>query len=174
MFNQGQRPSINVGLSVSRVGSAAQVKLMKQIAGRLRLDIAQYREAAAFLAFGSDSLDDVVLDVINRGAMLMQVLRQPMYRYLTLLQEIVVLYGALNGHFESFGNNLFGVYCYKRLITNILAEGATAWFNTSVLHSIIYNSSDEYTFAMFKAEADIFLTSIKKMMRTYPRAFASL
>jgi proton translocating ATP synthase F1 alpha subunit len=126
MFNQGQRPSINVGLSVSRVGSAAQVKLMKQIAGRLRLDIAQYREAAAFLVFGSDSLDDVVFDALVRGGMLMQVLRQPMHRYLTLLQEIVVLYGALNGHFETFGVNLFGVYCYKKLITTILAAGNTA------------------------------------------------
>jgi proton translocating ATP synthase F1 alpha subunit len=106
LFNQGQRPAINVGLSVSRVGSAAQVKLMKQIAGRLRLDIAQYREAAAFAAFGEDALDDAVLEVLNKGTMLMQVLKQPMYKYLTILQEILVLYGALNNHFSIFGTRL--------------------------------------------------------------------
>ena len=66
MFNQGQRPAINVGLSVSRVGSAAQVKLMKRIAGRLRLDIAQYREAAAFLVYGADALDDAIINVLNK------------------------------------------------------------------------------------------------------------
>ena len=87
----------------------------------------------------------------------MQVLRQPMHRYLTLLQEIVVLYGALNGHFETFGINLFGVYCYKKLITTILAEGNTAWFNTTVLNTIVYNTNDNFTFNMFKVEADFFL-----------------
>ena len=168
MFNQGQRPAINVGLSVSRVGSAAQVKLMKRIAGRLRLDIAQYREAAAFLAFGADALDDAVLDVLNKGTMLMQVLKQPMFKYLTLVQEIVVLYGALNSHFDAYGTRLYEIYVYKRMITNILALGETAYFNTGSLVDIIYDSGDNYTFRMFQEEANSFLTTVRKLIKWTP------
>ncbi len=168
MFNQGQRPAINVGLSVSRVGSAAQVKLMKRIAGRLRLDIAQYREAAAFLAFGADALDDAVLEVLNKGQMLMQVLKQPMFKYLTLVQEIVVLYGALNSHFDVYGTRLNEIYMYKRMLTNILALGETAFFNTVSLIDIIYDSGDNYTFRMFQEEANNFLVSVRKLIRLTP------
>ncbi|MFO0006806.1 MAG: hypothetical protein ACK559_37385, partial [bacterium] len=138
MFNQGQRPAINVGLSVSRVGSAAQVKLMKRIAGRLRLDIAQYREAAAFLVYGADALDDAIINVLNKGTMLMQILKQPMVKYMTILQEIVTLYAALNNYFDSYGTRLYEIYCFKRLISNILACGNTAYFNTVTLSEIIY------------------------------------
>jgi F-type H+-transporting ATPase subunit alpha len=164
LFNQGQRPAVNVGLSVSRVGSAAQVKLIKRIASKLRLDIAQYREAAAYLVFGTDALDDVVFDIINRGAMLVQVLKQSMFRTLTLVQEILVLFGALNGYFDSFGTNLLRVYCYKRLIINILSYGNTAWFNTIVLSEIIYDKTDIYTFKMFQEEANNFLLVVKKIL----------
>lgn len=164
LFNQGQRPAVNVGLSVSRVGSAAQVKLMKRIASKLRLDIAQYREAAAYLVFGTDALDDVVFDIINRGAMLVQVLKQSMFRTLTLVQEIIVLFGALNGYFDSLGTNLLRVYCYKRLIINILSYGNTAWFNTIVLAEIIYDKTDTYTFKMFQEEANNFLLVVKKIL----------
>src|SRR6185437_2350105 len=106
MFNQGQRPAINVGLSVSRVGSAAQVKLMKRIAGKIRLDIAQYREAAAFAVYGADALDDAILNVLNKGTVIMHVLKQPMFKYLTLAQEIILLYGVMNGYFDSYGTQL--------------------------------------------------------------------
>lgn len=174
MFNQGQRPAINVGLSVSRVGSAAQVKLMKRIAGRLRLDIAQYREAAAFMAFGADALDDAVLEVLNKGQMLMQVLKQPMYKYLTLVQEIVVLYGALNGHFDAYGVRLMEIYMYKRMLTTILASGETAYNNTGSLVDIIYDTGDNYTFRMFQEEANLFLASVKRLIRLTPAVAAAI
>ncbi len=166
MFNQGQRPAINVGLSVSRVGSAAQVKLMKQIAGRLRLDIAQFREAAGFLAFGEDALDDAVLDVLNKGRMLMAVLKQPMFKYLTLPQEIVILYAALNNYFDSFGIRVNEIYCFKKLITVLLTFEETAYLNNELLITMIYDKEENYTYGMFKEEAHIFLTTVKNIMKT--------
>ena len=87
LFNKGQRPAINVGLSVSRVGSAAQVPLIKKIAGRLRLEIAQYREMQGFTVFGTDALDEHILAILDRGAMLIEILKQPMFKFITLLQE---------------------------------------------------------------------------------------
>jgi proton translocating ATP synthase F1 alpha subunit len=171
MFNKGQRPSVNVGLSVSRVGSAAQVKLMKQIAGRLRLDIAQYREALAFTAFGADALDDIVLDRLTKGGMLMQVLKQPIFKYLSLLQEVVLLYGALNGYFDSYGTNLFEINCFKQLIIHILVEGKTAWFNTVTLDTIIYDKENKYTYNMFKDEAHTFLIAVKSLYKNTQNVF---
>jgi F-type H+-transporting ATPase subunit alpha len=168
MFNQGQRPAINVGLSVSRVGSAAQVKLMKRIAGRLRLDIAQYREAAAFLVYGADALDDAIINVLNKGTMLMQILKQPMVKYMTLLQEIVTLYSALNNYFDSYGTRLYEIYCFKRLISNILACGNTAYFNTVSLSEIIYDKQDKFTYKMFQEEVNMFLLAVKRLIRSTP------
>lgn len=168
MFNQGQRPAINVGLSVSRVGSAAQVKLMKRIAGRLRLDIAQYREAAAFLVYGADALDDAIINVLNKGTMLMQILKQPMVKYMTILQEIVTLYAALNNYFDSYGTRLYEIYCFKRLISNILACGNTAYFNTVTLSEIIYDKQDKFTYKMFQEEVNIFLLAVKRLIRSTP------
>ena len=83
MFYKGIRPAINVGLSVSRVGSAAQIKAMKQVAGKLKLELAQYREVAAFAQFGSD-LDAATQQLLNRGAQLTELLKQKqfvIYRY---------------------------------------------------------------------------------------------
>lgn len=168
LFNQGQRPAINVGLSVSRVGSAAQVKLMKQIAGRLRLDIAQYREAAAFLAFGEDALDDTVLDTLNKGRMLMAILKQPMFKYLTLVQEVVILYAALNHYFDSFGTRTAEIVCFKQFIIAVLGHKQTAVLNVDLLQEMIYDKGDNYTFKMFKKEVHFFLQALKRMMKKTP------
>jgi proton translocating ATP synthase F1 alpha subunit len=168
MFNKGQRPAINVGLSVSRVGSAAQVKLMKRIAGRLRLEIAQYREAANFLIYGADAVDDAILEVYNKGTMLLAILKQPMYKYLTLPQEIVVLYGALNGFFNSFGTRINEIIAFKYLITNILVQGNTAYFNTQTLLEIVYDATEEFTFNMFKEEVTLFLNVLKALVKEVP------
>jgi proton translocating ATP synthase F1 alpha subunit len=171
MFNKGQRPAINVGLSVSRVGSAAQIKLMKRIAGRLRLEIAQYREAAAFLIYGADAVDDAILDVYNKGTMLLAILKQPMFKYLTLPQEIVVLYAALNGFFNSFGTEIDDITSFKSLINLIIVQGSTAYFNTDTLLEIVYDTEDNYTFTMFKEEVTKFLRILKKI--TYEGYFRS-
>lgn len=96
LFYRGIRPAINVGLSVSRVGSAAQLKTMKQVCGSLKLELAQYREVAAFAQFGSD-LDAATQSLLNRGARLTEVLKQAQYAPLPIEKEILVIYAAVNG-----------------------------------------------------------------------------
>ena len=99
LFNAGIRPAINVGLSVSRVGGAAQIKAMKQVAGTLRLDLAQYRELAAFAQFGSD-LDKGTLSKLNRGARMVELLKQPQYRPLNAQQQVAVLFAGTRGFLD--------------------------------------------------------------------------
>jgi F-type H+/Na+-transporting ATPase subunit alpha len=100
LFHQGVRPAVNVGLSVSRVGGSAQVKAMRQVAGRLRLDLAQYRELAAFAQFASD-LDKATQDQLARGARLVEILKQPQYRPLAVEQQVLLIYAATNGHLDA-------------------------------------------------------------------------
>ncbi|HEX6211320.1 MAG TPA: F0F1 ATP synthase subunit alpha [Methylomirabilota bacterium] len=99
LFNQGVRPAINVGNSVSRVGGSAQIKAMRQVAGSLRLDLAQYRELAAFAQFGSD-LDKATQAQLARGQRLVEILKQPQYAPLAVEQQIVVIFAATNGYFD--------------------------------------------------------------------------
>lgn len=99
LFNAGIRPAINVGLSVSRVGGAAQIKAMKQVAGTLRLDLAQYRELAAFAQFGSD-LDKATQSKLNRGARLVELLKQPQYQPMPVQEQVVSLYAGTRGYMD--------------------------------------------------------------------------
>jgi F-type H+-transporting ATPase subunit alpha len=96
LFYSGVRPAINVGLSVSRVGGAAQIKAMKQVAGSLRLDLAQYREMAAFAQFGSD-LDQATQRQLNRGGRLVEILKQGQYEPLLVEKQILIIYAGTNG-----------------------------------------------------------------------------
>ena len=100
LFHQGVRPAINVGNSVSRVGGSAQIKGMRQVAGSLRLDLAQYRELAAFAQFGSD-LDKQTLSQLNRGKRLVEILKQPQYEPLPVEQQVIVIYAATNGYLDA-------------------------------------------------------------------------
>jgi F-type H+-transporting ATPase subunit alpha len=100
LFHQGVRPAVNVGLSVSRVGGSAQVRAMRQVAGRLRLDLAQYRDLAAFAQFASD-LDKATQDQLARGARLVEILKQPQYQPLAVEQQVLLIYAATNGHLDS-------------------------------------------------------------------------
>ena len=99
LFHQGVRPAINVGNSVSRVGGSAQVKAMRQVAGTLRLDLAQYRELAAFAQFGSD-LDKATQTQLNRGRRLVEVLKQPQYQPLPVEKQVIIIYAATNGYLD--------------------------------------------------------------------------
>ncbi len=99
LFNAGIRPAINVGLSVSRVGGAAQIKAMKQVAGTLRLDLAQYRELAAFAQFGSD-LDKSTQQKLDRGARLTELLKQPQYHPMPAEQQVASVYAATRGFMD--------------------------------------------------------------------------
>jgi len=97
LFNQGVRPAINVGNSVSRVGGSAQIKAMRQVAGTLRLDLAQYRALAAFAQFGSSDLDKATQQQLNRGARLVEILKQKQYAPMPVEQQVVVIYAGVNG-----------------------------------------------------------------------------
>ena len=101
LFNQGVRPAINVGNSVSRVGGSAQIKAMRQVAGTLRLDLAQYRELSAFAQFGSSDLDKATQNQLNRGARLVEVLKQKQYAPLAVEQQVTILYAGVNGFLDS-------------------------------------------------------------------------
>jgi len=99
LFYKGIRPAINVGLSVSRVGSAAQPKVMKAIAGSLKLELAQYRELESFASFGSE-LDDSTQQILTRGTRLIEILNQRPYNPLALYYQIVLIYAAMKGNFD--------------------------------------------------------------------------
>jgi F-type H+/Na+-transporting ATPase subunit alpha len=100
LFHQGVRPAINVGNSVSRVGGSAQIRAMRQVAGTLRLDLAQYRELAAFAQFGSD-LDKATQAQLNRGARLVEILKQPQYEPLPVERQVALIYAGTNGYLDN-------------------------------------------------------------------------
>ena len=100
LFNQGIRPAVNVGLSVSRVGSAAQTKAMKKVAGSIKLELAQYREMAAFAQFGSD-LDASTQKLLNRGSKLTELLKQDQYSPMTVAEQVVSVYSGVKGYLDS-------------------------------------------------------------------------
>ena len=118
LFFKGVRPAINVGLSVSRVGSAAQIKAMKQVAGSLKLFLAQYREVAAFAQFGSD-LDASTQFLLNRGARLTELLKQPQYRPIPVEQQVVIIFCGVNGFLDKLDSKRVTAYEAK-LIPHLL------------------------------------------------------
>ena len=104
LFNQGIRPAVNVGLSVSRVGSAAQIKAMKKVAGSIKLELAQYREMAAFAQFGSD-LDVSTQKLLNRGSKLTELLKQDQYSPMTVAEQVISVYTGVKGYLDSIDIN---------------------------------------------------------------------
>jgi len=105
LFNAGIRPALNVGLSVSRVGSSAQTKAMKAVAGRLRLELAQYRELAAFAQFGTAELDKSTRSQLERGQRITEILKQPQYSPLSLEKQVMILYAVINGYLDDVAVN---------------------------------------------------------------------
>jgi len=127
LFNAGVRPAINVGLSVSRVGGAAQVKAMKQVAGTLRLDLAQYRELAAFAQFGSD-LDKGTQLKLNRGMRMVELLKQPQYRPMPVEEQVISLFAGTRGYMDAVPVEAVGKFedglleYFRNAKSDILAE----------------------------------------------------
>jgi F-type H+/Na+-transporting ATPase subunit alpha len=109
LFYSGVRPAINVGISVSRVGGNAQIKAMKQVAGTLRLELAQYREMAAFAQFGSD-LDQTTQRQLNRGSRLVELLKQGQYQPLAVERQILIIYAGTNGFVDELPLNALKKY----------------------------------------------------------------
>ena len=126
LFNSGFRPAINAGVSVSRVGGAAQIKAMKQVASKVKLELAQYNELLAFTQFGSD-LDKATRDQLNRGSKIMEVLKQPQYSPYRVEEQVISFYCVTNGYFDNVPNEKLRTF-EKDLIeairndSNILSE----------------------------------------------------
>jgi F-type H+-transporting ATPase subunit alpha len=116
LFFKGIRPAVNVGLSVSRVGSAAQIKAMKQVAGKIKLDLAQYREMAAFAQFSSD-LDPSTQKLLARGARLTELLKQPQYKPLAVEEQVVSVFAGVRGYLDGIAVDRIG-----RFETQLLSE----------------------------------------------------
>jgi F-type H+-transporting ATPase subunit alpha len=127
LFNAGIRPALNVGLSVSRVGSAAQTKAMRHVAGRLRLELAQYRELAAFAQFGTAELDKATRAQLERGQRITEILKQLQYSPLSLEKQVMILYAAINGYVDNVAVNevsLFENRFYSHIEANHPELGA--------------------------------------------------
>ena len=121
LFYQGIRPAVNVGLSVSRVGSSAQIKAMKQVAGSIKGELAQYREMAAFAQFGSD-LDAATQRLLNRGARLTELLKQPQFSPLKTEEQVVVIFAGVNGYLDKLAVNQVGHF-EEGLLAHMRSEG---------------------------------------------------
>ncbi|MBI2234703.1 MAG: F0F1 ATP synthase subunit alpha, partial [Micavibrio aeruginosavorus] len=121
LFFKGIRPAINVGLSVSRVGSAAQIKAMKQVAGKIKLELAQYREMEAFAQFASD-LDASTQKLLARGARLTQLLKQPQFSPLAVEEQVAVIYAGTRGYLDGVAVNQVSAY-EAQLLTELRSGG---------------------------------------------------
>jgi F-type H+/Na+-transporting ATPase subunit alpha len=122
LFYQGIRPAVNVGLSVSRVGSAAQTKAMKKVAGKIKLELAQYREMAAFAQFGSD-LDATTQRLLNRGSRLTELLKQDQYSPLKMEEQVCVIYAGVNGYLDKLPLNRVRAF-EDGLLASLRGKGA--------------------------------------------------
>ncbi len=121
LFYQGIRPAVNVGISVSRVGSSAQIKAMKQVAGSIKLELAQYREMAAFAQFGSD-LDASTQRLLNRGARLTELLKQPQFTPYPVEEQVVSIYAGVKGYLDKLPVNAISRFEHG-LISRMRAQG---------------------------------------------------
>lgn len=140
LFNAGIRPAVNVGISVSRVGGSAQTKAMKQVAGRLRLDMANFRELAAFAQFGSD-LDKATLGQLNRGLRLQEILKQPQYEPVPLAEQVMVLFAALNGYADSV--NVDKIKEWEAALIRHINGAASDIYKTIELEKAISSETEE-------------------------------
>ena len=152
LFYQGVRPAVNVGLSVSRVGSAAQTKAMKQVAGKIKGELAQYREMAAFAQFGSD-LDAVTQRLLNRGARLTELLKQPQFSPLKMEEQVCVIWAGTNGYLDGLPVNR--VRAFEDGLLAIL-KSKNADLLASIGQSKDLSSGDE---AKLKAAVEAFIKS---------------
>jgi F-type H+-transporting ATPase subunit alpha len=123
LFNSGQRPAVNVGLSVSRVGFSAAIKAVKQVGSTLKLDLAQYRELAAFAQFGSD-LDPLTQKQLNRGQRLSELLKQPQFQPLTWQQQAIILFAGTQGYLDDL--KIAQIRAFEDGLYKYLASAQTA------------------------------------------------
>jgi F-type H+-transporting ATPase subunit alpha len=154
LFYAGVRPAVNVGLSVSRVGGNAQIKAMKQVAGTLRLELAQYRELAAFAQFGSD-LDKATQQQLARGARLVEILKQGQYQPMSVIQQVLSIFAATNGYLDEYPTDKAQKYLAEMLLFMETKHGST-----------VKELSDK------KALDDVLKAKIKKGLDEFKAQFA--
>ncbi|MEK9560749.1 MAG: F0F1 ATP synthase subunit alpha, partial [Pelagibacteraceae bacterium] len=153
LFFQGVRPAVNVGISVSRVGSAAQIKAMKQVAGTIKLELAQYREMAAFAQFGSD-LDASTQQLLNRGSKLTELLKQGQYSPLKVEEQVVSIFAGVKGFLDDIDNSKIKSFEDQLLssiksqssdiLSNIVSSGKLDEANEAKLKDFITNFKKEF------------------------------
>merc|ERR1711881_446281 len=153
LFHKGIRPAINVGLSVSRVGSAAQLKAMKQVAGTMKLDLAQYREVAAFAQFGSD-MDAATQGLLNRGVRLTELLRQVQYKPMDVTAQVVCIFAGVRGYLDKIAEkdvNDFEAYfsehvysVHPGLVETISKEGQLSEATEAKMREVTVAAVDQY------------------------------
>lgn len=156
LFYRGIRPAINVGLSVSRVGSAAQMKAMKQVCGSLKLELAQYREVAAFAQFGSD-LDAATQYLLNRGGRLTEVLKQQQYKPMRIEQQVVVIYAAVKGFLDKI--QISEISAYEQLVLKTIDQEILAKIQKE---KTLSPQLDEQLATFFKQVTADFISSHKQ------------
>ena len=154
LFYRGIRPAVNVGLSVSRVGSAAQVKAMKQVAGRIKLELAQYREMAAFAQFASD-LDAATQRLLARGARLTELLKQPQFSPMPVEEQVVSIYAGVRGYLDAIQISDIGRF-ERQLLSEIKSKAP----------DLIAAIRDE------KALSDDTEAKLKEFMSSFAKTFA--
>jgi F-type H+-transporting ATPase subunit alpha len=178
LFNQGQRPAVNAGISVSRVGGAAQIKAMRQVAGKLRIDLAQYRELAAFAQFSSD-LDKATRDQLTRGEKTTEVLKQPQYQPLPVEKQVAIIWAATNGHLDDVETSRIaefetGFYRhlesgYEKLLPTIAEEKVLSDETTATLEKAVvefkrqggYGKADDGAAPSSESRADAPVTEVE-------------
>jgi len=153
LFYQGIRPAVSVGLSVSRVGSAAQIKAMKQVAGKIKLELAQFRELAAFAQFGSD-LDAKTQAQLERGKRIVEIFKQPQYNPLSVEMQVAILGGVQNGAFDDVDVEIIKDFQSKfqsflsdrksDLLATIRSEGKLTDESTEALKAAIAEFKESY------------------------------
>lgn len=158
LFFSGVRPAINVGLSVSRVGSAAQIKKMKAFAGSLKLQLAQFKEVEYFASYGSDEIDVVTRRTLDRGFRLVELLKQEPYSPIYIVSQVVMLYAALNGYLDNISTK--DVYRFKDLVRNLIENGESSSSNVLSIIDILLDEKDIYSREMLDIELDFMLTNI--------------
>jgi proton translocating ATP synthase F1 alpha subunit len=158
LFFSGVRPAINVGLSVSRVGSAAQIKRMKAFAGSLKLQLAQFREVEYFASYGSDEIDIVTRRTLDRGIRLVELLKQEPYSPIYIVSQIIILYAALNGSLDTMPLNQIAPF--KELVRGLVENGETAVANSITVIEILLDEQDIFSREMLDIELSYFITTI--------------
>jgi proton translocating ATP synthase F1 alpha subunit len=163
LFFTGIRPAINVGLSVSRVGSAAQIKQMKTFAGSLKLQLAQYREVEYFASMGSDEIDALTKQTLDRGSRLIELLKQEPYSPIYVVSQIVMLYSALTGFLDQLPLN--NISFFKEIIRNFLENGDTAVTNSNTVIELLLDEQNQYSREMIDIELDYLLTTVLNIIK---------